>query len=1033
MAGLFKNKMIKGELEKFEIPNLEQKLGIIQSWYDAYNTKELQKKNETQCEQAFNSDFFIKVLDYTPFPANIYSIQPKDNVETGGGQMPDATLGYFSKNDKRVIAVVEIKDANTSLDKSQQREGNLSPIQQAFKYKPQYKDCGFVIATNFFEIRIFRDNQLDYEKFTLKDLINPNDDYFNFKKFYFLFCANNFITEKGQTNTEKLLSAIRIEQEKITNKFYKEYKQLREQLIKDIIQNNEKIQRSNFYNHVVEKAQKIIDRIVFICFFEDAGLLPQGKLYEVVEYAQKGALDEPIWDTLKKFFKAVDEGSQKLGVPDGYNGELFKHDDEINNLKISNEICKHFVELSKFDFEEDLSVNILGHIFEQSIVDLERLKKYSESETPEVKKNETKRKKEGVYYTPEYIVDYIVKNSLVKFLEKMEQDVFAKHKLDSNRIKKDETYNKKMVEAYTEYRNLILNIKVLDPACGSGAFLVKVFDYLLAENKRISNIIGSLVGATSLWDTEDYVKSLLQNNIYGVDLNPESVEITKLSLWFKSAKKGQKLTTLKNNIKCGNSLIDNPEFAGERAFDWAKEFPEIITAGGFDVIVGNPPYVDSESMVKNDPLGRKFISQAYQSATGNWDLYIPFIEKSFELLKKNGYLSMIVPNKWLSMDYGKSLRKLIKNNVVLLADLSPVKVFEDANLSSIIFSIKKGSFDNFVVSKFTSSSEYSEESNKLEELSDDNWGDIFVENRGLLKDVENGSLPLGDFADVFGAFTTGEAYELIDLIKDLKINDNSDYLKLINTGTIEKYYTLWGIQKTAYLKNKYLYPVVQKEDFKKQFPKRFQKFDNVKIIVAGIRHFECILDDKNEFVAGKSTSVINNFKESVDPYTLICILNSKLITYYLKNKHSTSGMGGGINFSPDLIRSIPLKLDKINSDIKNNFKKLYYQLKEEITNKENQEKKLLQLLNFELHINELPKTIKDLTELDDSIGMYASKEIETDKKITAVNLILKEKDNLILISEKINRCLIEIDKIVYNLYGINSNSDLELINNFKSV
>ncbi len=219
MARLFKNKIIEDKINKFEIPDFESKLEIVKNWYRAFETGELQSKNETQCEQAFNQDFFVKVLDYIPFPNEIYSIQPKDNVDSGGGQIPDATLGYFKNGLKRVVAVVEIKDVNTPLDKAQRRDGNMSPIQQAFKYKPQFKECGFVIATNFNEIRLFRDNQLDYERFTLTELIKPENDYYNFRKFYFLLCSSNFITEKGQTETEKLLSAIRVEQEKITNKF----------------------------------------------------------------------------------------------------------------------------------------------------------------------------------------------------------------------------------------------------------------------------------------------------------------------------------------------------------------------------------------------------------------------------------------------------------------------------------------------------------------------------------------------------------------------------------------------------------------------------------------------------------------------------------------------------------------------------------------------------------------------------------------------------------------------------------------------
>ncbi len=696
MAGLFKNRIIKEDLERFEIPDFNAKMRVIKNWKAAYDSGELKNKTETQCEQSFNNDFFIKVLGYEPFPREVYTIQPKDRVDSGGGQIPDATLGYFAGKEKRVIAVVEIKDANTSLDKSQHREGNLSPIQQAFKYKPQFKDCGFVIATNFFEIRLFRDNQLDYEYFTLATLADPRDDYFEFRKFYYLLSAQNFVVDKGETKTEKLLAAIRIEQEEITSKFYSKYKKLREDLIKDIVKNNRDIKRQNFYTHVVEKAQKIVDRVVLICFFEDAGLLPEGKLIEVVEYAQKGALREPVWETIKKFFTAVDEGSERLGVPHGYNGELFKIDEELNSLKLSDEVCKQFVDLGKFDFDEDLSVNILGHIFEQSITDLERLKKFADEKEIVENKRNAKRKKDGIYYTPEYVVDYIVKNSLGKYLEDKEQSILSRHGLDSARIKKDSTYNKRLLESYLEYEDELQKIKILDPACGSGAFLVRAFDFLLAEHQRVGKILDELQGASGLFHTQEYIKKILQDNLFGVDLNPESVEITKLSLWLKSASRGQKLVNLNKNIRCGNSLVDNEEVSS-RAFNWTDEFSEILNSGGFDVVIGNPPYLNyssKNSPLKSDETLRReieyVVSKRPDVVEGCVDLYKFFFDLSLSLLKIGGYLGFITPNTFIKQEKYADLRNLIaKEQSSFVIDIGS-GVFPDATVITAITVIGKG-------------------------------------------------------------------------------------------------------------------------------------------------------------------------------------------------------------------------------------------------------------------------------------------------------------------------------------------------------
>lgn len=689
MSNLFKDRVIKEKLEHFQIDNVENKISILQNWYRAYNIGELQKKTETQCEQAFNADIFVSILGYTSFPNEIYTLQPKGNVETGGGQLPDATLGYFSSTTSKTISVVEIKDVLTSLDKSQYREGRLSPIQQAFKYKPMYRDCKFVIATNFYEIRIYADNQIDFEKFTLKELVDKKDDFYNFRKFYYLLCQQNFIRENGHTETEKLLTHIRVEQEDITKKFYEDYKKLRQDLIRDITKNN-RTQIKSFYSIVVEKAQKLIDRIVLVSFFEDCGLLPDNKLYEVVQKAEEGFFKEPIWDTLKKFFRAIDEGSERLGIPHGYNGELFKNDEALNKLVISDEICTKFINFTKYNFDEDLSVTILGHIFEQSISDLERLRNYSLGKEVELEKKDSKRKKDGIFYTPDPIIDFIVKNTLGQYLEEKENEILEKYKLDSKRIRKKETTDKKAIAAYEEYLKIIRSVTVLDPACGSGSFPVKVYDYLLAENKRVIGILTDLHGGViSLMDTEENIKAILQNNIYGVDLNQESVEITKLSLWLKSANKGEKLVTLKENIKCGNSLIESNEIAGDKAFNWKSEFKNIFDFGGFDVVIGNPPYVFARGGNFSEDE-KKYYYSKYKLNNYQINTYLLFIELGYKLLKKGGKFGYIIPNTWLTINSFSSAREfLIKNTGDLTILNCTNKIFEQANVDTCILLFSK--------------------------------------------------------------------------------------------------------------------------------------------------------------------------------------------------------------------------------------------------------------------------------------------------------------------------------------------------------
>lgn len=1021
MAGLFKNKIIKEKLERFDVPDFEEKLGLIKAWNDAYQNGELQKKTETQCEQAFNNDLFIKVLGYTSFPNDIYSIQPKDRVETRGGQIPDATLGYFKNNSKRVIAVVEIKDANTSLDKSQHREGNLSPIQQAFKYKPQFKECGFVIATNFFEIRLFRDNQLDFERFTLADLVDPKDDYFQFRKFYYLLSAQNFVTEQGQTETERLLSAIRIEQEKITNSFYKEYKKLREDLILDIVLNNKDIKRKDFYTHIVEKAQKIVDRIVFISFFEDSGLLPDGKLAEVVQYAQKGDLKEPVWDTLKKFFAAIDQGSERLGVPNGYNGELFKNDEELNKLKISDEVCIRFVELGKFDFEEDLSVNILGHIFEQSITDLERLKNYSDEKGIEIEKKDSKRKKDGIYYTPEYIVDYIVKNSVGKYLEDKEQEVFSKYKLDSTRIKKDETYNKRALQAYTEYLEILQNITVLDPACGSGAFLVKVFDYLLSENKRVSKILADIQGSASLYSSEDYVKQLLQNNVYGVDLNPESVEITKLSLWLKSAQRGQKLITLKENIKCGNSLIEDPSVAGARAFEWHKEFPEIMKKGGFDVVIGNPPY--GADISKEE---QKYFVAQFSTASYKLDTYALFIEKSLGLLNDNGYLGFIVPYTWLSIQQHKKLRELVLNyNLYQIIDL-PTKIFEDADLDTVIVGIAKTSPRKDIGVGSVGLDSTIEVNNHLDTKSIKEHPDLLINlsftpaDAELVKKVQNQSSPLSSIFDVSQGYIP---YRRSDLVKEYGEKGNeivdqrlwhsdkkegAEYKQEIQGRDLSRYYNTESNQYIKY--GKHVAGYVDPKFFTSP------RVLVMEVTRGDLYRISATYVEKEYY---NTPSIINIIHPENNKDLLLFVLslvNSALFSWYHRKINPKANAKTSI---PKIlvgdIKKLPIKLPEGASSYSHKAKRML-ELQDELHHLLNKTKTLFV---HELRLEKPSRKLDDIEKISfDELVSSSRNQIGLDEKDKLFEFYTKYVSEIRTLKQEIDTLNSEIDDLVFALYDL---------------
>jgi REP element-mobilizing transposase RayT len=365
------------------------------------------------------------------------------------------------------------------------------------------------------------------------------------------------------------------QEENITKKLYKDYAAFRNDIFESIQNENPEYDKLTLF----KKTQKLLDRFLFIFFAEDRLLLPPNSIPSIVNQWTdlRDKYDEyvPLYDRFKKYFGYMNTGhkGQQHDIF-AYNGGLFAPDEILDNIKINDDLLqKHTVKLSNYDFESEVSVNILGHIFEHSLNDIDEIQ--AEIKGIESEQTKTKRKKDGVFYTPKYITKYIVDNTVGKLCEekKAELDIQEAEYDKERKGRKKETL-KKLSQKIEDYRNWLLKITICDPACGSGAFLNQALEFLIAEHQYIDELQAKLFGdAMVLSEVEN---SILENNLYGVDINEESVEIAKLSLWLRTAQKGRKLTTLNNNIKCGNSLIDDPKVAGDKAFIWQKEFPEVF-------------------------------------------------------------------------------------------------------------------------------------------------------------------------------------------------------------------------------------------------------------------------------------------------------------------------------------------------------------------------------------------------------------------------------------------------------------------------
>ena len=451
--------------------------------------------------------------------------------------------------------------------------------------------------------------------------------------------------------------------------------------------------------------------MLFIAFCEDRGLLPAESIARAYRHADPYN-PRPIWDNFRGLFRAVDEGNPRLGV-ERYNGGLFAADEWLDRLRVPDEVCQALDRLAAYDYrtpaaaEDDaadgpprlIDVEILGHIFEQSITDLEQLRNALAGgpEAEAAKAAPSKRKREGAFYTPPFITRYIVAATLGPVLkERFEVLRRRSHEKTPAAVRKvlDDpaayepsslrpNQRAALVQFWEAWVDDLSTLRVVDPACGSGAFLIETFEQLyrvyLAAQGRLTELRGK-----QLFDVD---RQILQHNLYGVDLNDEAVDICRLSLWIKTAQAGKVLTSLDHNIRVGNSVIADPT-VHPRAFDWRTAFPEVFAAGGFDVVVGNPPYVRQEWISAYKP----YLQGRYRAYDGTADLYVYFYELGIDLLKPGGRLCFIVTNKWMKAGYGAPLRRLFAESawVESVVNFGHAKqIFEDADVFPSILVARK--------------------------------------------------------------------------------------------------------------------------------------------------------------------------------------------------------------------------------------------------------------------------------------------------------------------------------------------------------
>ena len=670
-------KYIKNHINTEKIAELYQK--YKNTFHNLEKIQHIKDSKEEQYQEGFLRDLFCDILGYTINPEPNFNLITEKKNESDSRKADGAII-----IDGKVLAVIELKGCDTT---------DLSKVEnQAFGYKAHNPTANLVIISNFAKLRLYIEDASDFLEFNIFAM--PQEQ---FELLYLCLSLENVKSSTALKLKKESVSA----ENSITDKLYADYSAFKRALFADICELNLGGESLGIDKLTLfKKTQKLLDRILFVLFCEDRGLLPENSVAKIIDQWQKlKELDayQPLYNRFKNYFDHINTGYKSETDPSyvifAYNGGLFKPDEILDNIKISDDVLFiHTKKLYEYDFESEVSVDILGHIFEHSLTEIEEIQedirnqdienstKEIEDRNQELGNRVSKRKKDGVFYTPAYITKYIVENTIGKLCDNKKTELGINDETFAEK-RRNKNQKAELDQKLKTYREWLLSLKICDPACGSGAFLNAALQFLKAEHALIDELTAKIYGDTLIF--QEVENAILENNLYGVDINEESVEIAKLSLWLHTAQKGRKLSTLNNNIKCGNSLIDDPTIAGEKAFCWEKEFPEVFGEGGFDVVIGNPPYVNMVNIL--DEKQRKFYQSHYKTVKNKSDLYSIFTEKSSHLLKSNGQFGFIFSNSWMGTESFSSFRDFLAKDVKVtkLVQLPP-GVFADATVTTVL-------------------------------------------------------------------------------------------------------------------------------------------------------------------------------------------------------------------------------------------------------------------------------------------------------------------------------------------------------------
>jgi len=938
---------------------------LIEKFERELSAGRIKEYNEEATKTAFIQPLLKDVLGWDVNDRN--EVSPEENISRG-------RVDYGLKVEGKIKVFIEAKPPKADLSKH---------VEQAVRYGYNRKGVPFVLLTDFEELKLFDVTVKPDTRNPLKGLkidLHWNQYLPQFEK---IWCLSKESVIQGEF--DKLLLVKPKERLSVDKAILDDLKRWREVLAKDIFKNNRQLFHSGDQekdaNYLKEITQGILDRIIFMRSCEDRGLIYSRPLKELFEERT-----ETVGTNTMIFLK---EEFKHYNII--FDSDMFRPQEWEGNLAIDFKVMRDIVLETYNPYQFDvIPLEVLGNIYEQYLGYTIRL-------TDHQVRYELKpgvRKAGGVYYTPEYIVDYIVRNTVGKLL----------HELPSRKIKK---------------------LRILDPACGSGSFLIRAYEEMLnyyRDQKRHKLKSREDQRKLDLKQEEPEPRltiqeksEILRNHIFGVDIDEQAVEVTKLSLMLKMLEgeygiiPGRAiLPMLDQNIKCGNSLISGDtlelkKYFGDdwykvKPFNWDEEFRKImVDEGGFDVVIGNPPYVNAKALVELFEAERRFLetSNKYNTLFQKWDLYIAFIEKGLKLIKSvSGLFSMIVPFPYINQMYPQKSREFVLNNYTILsiADLSEFRVFQDAIVRNCIIVIQKSKPKNNQIAIVKMNKEnlfYIHSKIPQKKLPHGKTSIWDIEQRKALSFLYEKFIKLGDCCFVSkGMVLNADEFKAKGKFKkkDLTTNVPSriHIKKFIEGKDIDRYsilghkYLEWNTERVPNLISRPTFP---------------ELYECPKILVNKLGRIKATLDYQHLFCeqtirvvvlfrhlrSVENKSILNSLKryyrldrkkleensEKIDYKFLLGFLNSKLCNYILDQIRGRKN----IDINPEYIKQLPVRL----IDFDNRFEK-------------------------KLH--------DDLVDLIDVM-------LELNKKIQIAKGSEREQ-----IQRQIEKTDKEIDDLVYKIYGI---------------